>query len=101
MGRSGKLKLSGETLFFLAFAIPRSTVTKTDGTYSGLRLAFHNFLTSHSFALTSSIPPLSSQRPIYIHYRSNVLPQIEVAKVIFFFLVSCRALQNGLSAKMI
>lgn len=55
--RSGKLKLSGKILLFLAFAILRSTVTKTDGTYSELRLAFHNFLTSHSFALTSSIHP--------------------------------------------
>lgn len=52
---------------------------------------FFNF----SFVCLNLIyPPLSSRHPIYIlpHQRSNVLPQIEVAKVIFFFLVSCRAL---------
>lgn len=45
---------------------------------------FFNF----SSVCLNFIYPLSSH-PIYIHCRSNVLPQIEVAKVIFF-LIPCR-----------
>lgn len=60
--RTGKLKLSGKILSRLCYSTVVA-VTKTDGTYSELHLAFHNFLISHSFALISSIPPLSSRRP--------------------------------------
>lgn len=40
---------------------------------------FFNF----SFACLNLIYPPLSSRPVYIRHRSNVLPQIEVAKVIF------------------
>lgn len=89
--RSGKLKLSSfsQLPLFLG-STARGAITKTDGDIPGT--AFHNFLTSHSFALTSSIRP-SRRTPFTSHRRSHVLPQIGVAKVIlfFFFVSSFRA----------
>lgn len=96
--RSGKLKLSGNSS--LAFVAPLrpcgnkdrwdilGILSRSSLPFSPISVRISQFFNFSFVCLNLIYPPLSS-RPIYTCHRGNVLPQIKVAKVIFFP-ASCR-----------